>query len=608
MKKSIIFIADFFSEDLIGGAELNDGVLIKKLSDKGYKITCIKSTDINTALLSSQSDSLYIISNFVGLDQHSKSYLIHNCEYIIYEHDHKYIDTRDPSVFSANRSTMQDVNIPSNHIINSRFYTRAKAVVCLSQICKHIMEQTLNCNNVFSIGTSLWSDDRLNKIENLPTQKTNNCMVVQSPNPTKNTVAGVAYCEKNNIDFDLIGGLDPDDFLETLATYKTLVYIPKVLETFCRLVMEAKMLGCQVQTVASLLGAASEKHITMSGVDLINETRQRIKNAIETFENLIEKTPEKPGPKRVAMIGKFRKLYDEEGKAKSLEKKGYEVLRFDEDTFGLSPLMNNSDVLIKYNPDLVIYAKLKVPNQNQFMVNMLRNNFTTVCWVPDLYFGTPRENEASQKFPMFHAEYVFSPDGGNQKLFEKSNINHIPLKDGIHTNNCIDIESVETKPKEIDILFVGSLNMDFHGKNRYNLLSFLQETYGDRFKWVGKNNSDEYRGTNLTNLIMSAKVVVGDCVESKNVWSNRLYETIGRGGFMIHPHVEGIEEHYTNGEHFVTFKRNNFTDLKEKIDFYLENAEERKKIISRGVKHTSEHHTLDHRLEDILDTVKEVRI
>jgi hypothetical protein len=603
MTKQIFFISDFFSEQIIGGAELNDDVLIGKLSKRGYEIIKIGSNKITLEFLRENSSSFFIVSNFVGLELECRNFMSDNIEYMIYEHDHKFLDTRDPSVFCENDTTINEVVIPTDNVINSRFYAKAKSVVCLSNICKDVMERTLNIDNVFSIGTSLWSDTRLDMIQRLSeTKKTKGTMIVQSNNPTKNTAAGVAYCQSKGIDFELVGGLQPDDFLRTMATYRTLVFIPKVLETFCRLIVEAKMMNCQVNTVSSLIGAASEEHISLNGTELIEETRQRIKKAIDLFAEIIER-PVREKRKKIAFIGKFRKLYDEEGKALSLEKQGYEVLRFDEDTFGASQDLNNQDILIRSNPDFVFYAKLRIPNQDRFMSNLKRNCIKTVCWVPDLYFGTPREKEAKQRFPMFQADYVFSPDGGNQHLFLESGINHYPLKDGIFLDNCLTEEEVKGSEKSVDILFVGSLDMNYHGQNRYKLLHFLQKTYGDKFLWVGRNNSDEYREHRLTELIKSAKVVIGDCVESKNVWSNRLYETIGRGGLIIHPYVEGIEEHYKNGQHFVTFERNNFNDLKQKIDYFLDNPKDREEIILNGTKHTRENHTLDNRASYIIEII-----
>ena len=604
MNKELFFISDFFSDQVVGGAELNDDVLINKLSDRGYNISKISSSKITLEFLRENNKILYIVSNFVGLKYDCKKYMSDNIEYVIYEHDHKFLDTRDPSIFCENQVTINEVIIPTDNVINSRFYAKAKSVICLSKICKEVMERTLNINNVLSIGTSLWSDSRLDMIEQLSTtNKTNGTMVVKSDNPTKNMTAGVSYCQSKGIDFDLVGGLPPNDFLKTMATYETLVFIPKVLETFCRLIVEAKMMNCQVKTISSLIGAASEKHISLNGNELIKETRKRIKSAIDLFVDTIEKPIDKNYKKKIAFIGKFRKLYDEEGKALSLEKSGYEVLRFDEDTFNLSEDLNNQDILIRSNPDYVFYAKLRIPNQSQFMNTLKKNCIKTVCWVPDLYFGTPRENEVRQKYPMFQADYVFSTDGGNQHLFAESGINHYPLKDAIFPANCVTERQVKNSKKRIDVLFVGGLDMNFHGQNRYKLLNFLQNTYGDKFFWAGKNNTDEYREDKLTELIRSAKVIIGDCVESKNLWSNRLYETIGRGGLIIHPYVEGIEDHYTDGQHFITFERNNFNILKQKIDFFLDNPKDREEIILNGIKHTKENHTLDNRVSYIVDII-----
>ena len=63
MKRRIVFVADFFDNDLVGGAELNDGVLIRRLTDLGYKIKSVKSSLITEEFLKSHEDFFYIISN-----------------------------------------------------------------------------------------------------------------------------------------------------------------------------------------------------------------------------------------------------------------------------------------------------------------------------------------------------------------------------------------------------------------------------------------------------------------------------------------------------------------------------------------------------------------
>ena len=143
----IAFISDFFSNDILGGAENNDSVLIEYLQNK-HEITKIKSNDATIKNLI--NFDFFIISNFVNLQQECKDF-IESKEYIIYEHDHKYVNTRDPSKFI-------NFLIPDSCIVNKDFYINAKSVFVLSVKCKEVLEKNLGLRNVINIGTSLWSD------------------------------------------------------------------------------------------------------------------------------------------------------------------------------------------------------------------------------------------------------------------------------------------------------------------------------------------------------------------------------------------------------------------------------------------------------------------
>ena len=275
----IVFIADFFREDLLGGAESNDTVLIEYLESRDCiveKITCI---DFNDNYLN--KDNFFIVSNFISLKEKYKSKLQKE-KYLIYEHDHKYVISRDPSVY-------KDFNIPKEDIINHDFYKNAIAVVVLSEICKEILQKTLQIDNVFSIGCSLWSDDRLDYINTLiGEEKNKKYAILQSSNPVKNTARAMAFCNKNNIEFDLIKPCGEEELLKQLAKYEGLVFIPGVLETFSRISAEAKMLNCKLATNPRLLGFGSEEIFNMTGESLIEEIRKRKNKALQLFGELIE--------------------------------------------------------------------------------------------------------------------------------------------------------------------------------------------------------------------------------------------------------------------------------------------------------------------------------
>lgn len=287
--KTILFIADMFTKDINGGAESNDSVLISHLRERGYDVKPCYPKIAHEAIREYGPDVFYIVGNFVSLPEETKRILEHKCEYVIYEHDHKYVKTRDPSKF-------KDFNIPEDQIINKSFYEKAKAVVVLSKVCKEVIEKNLGLTNVHNIGTSLWSDERLDFISDLSERPKHDGIKIaylRSLNPTKGTKAAEEYLKgqglKYDEDYTCAYSQSPERFLEILSKYEKFVFIPQVLETFCRLACEAKMLNCKLITKPNLLGFASEECFNLSGEDLIEDIRKRKDKALKLFEGLIEK-------------------------------------------------------------------------------------------------------------------------------------------------------------------------------------------------------------------------------------------------------------------------------------------------------------------------------
>ena len=273
----IVFIADFF--DALGGAEQNDSILINHLASK-HKIKCVLSHVCTIDEL--RDSSFVIIGNFVNLNHQVKNYITNNKKYIIYEHDHKYVKTRDPSRYN-------NFEIPESDIVNYEFYKHAKKVVCLGQKQVDIIKKSLNIDNLHSISSSLWSDDRLNLIRTLSSveKKKEIFGIVNSGNSIKNTAKAVQYCEAKNISYELFSSSDPEKFLTSLASYEGLVFFPGVLESMCRLVVEAKMLNCKVITNPKLLGAYYEPWFNSMGQELIEKISANVKSALEYFESEI---------------------------------------------------------------------------------------------------------------------------------------------------------------------------------------------------------------------------------------------------------------------------------------------------------------------------------
>ena len=273
-----IFISDIYKADAEnkGGAENNDAVLISNLRAQNFFVDEVYSAEVTPEFIKNNSDKKLIIGNFVLLTKAVKTAL-EGVDYLIYEHDHKYLITRDPSKYS-------NFIAPETDIVDRPFYENAKLVVCLSKIQEKCIRENLKIENVVNIGTSLWTDEKLAFIYDLSfKEKTKDICIVDSINPTKGTHAAINFCIKNKWEFDLISSSDERKFLNSLSSYKTLVFIPTVLESLCRLVVEAKMMNCKVYTKTHLLGAASEDWFSLSGEDLIEEIRKKQRVALKIF-------------------------------------------------------------------------------------------------------------------------------------------------------------------------------------------------------------------------------------------------------------------------------------------------------------------------------------
>lgn len=266
MNKKILYISDFFYEETNGGGEANDKELLILLENK-YEIIKYKSINITLEFLKSFKGSI-IVSNFALLKQEAINHITNNFNYVIYEHDHKYLINRNPAVY-------QDYKAPEEHIINKLFYTNAKAVFCQSILHKQIMDKNLKLNNSISLSGNLWSENALNLIENFShIKKSNSYAIMNSNTEHKNTVSSIRYCNMNNISYQLINPCAHEKFLELLSNHKGLVFFPKTPETLSRISVEARMLNMSVITNKNL-GASYEDWFRTKGSELVQLMRNK---------------------------------------------------------------------------------------------------------------------------------------------------------------------------------------------------------------------------------------------------------------------------------------------------------------------------------------------
>lgn len=232
----------------------------------------------------------------------------------------------------------------------------------------------------------------------------------------------------------------------------------------------------------------------------------------------------------------------------------------------------------------------------------------------DRWWGLDREGQVYDE-PFFQADLVVTADGGHDAEWAGVGVAHAWLPPGVLAAECLREPRIRRQYRH-DVTFVGSWRLgvgaDGHWSGyhaewapyRKAMLDTLTRRFGRRF--VAYPRRGGLRGAELTDLYGNAKVVVGDsCLAPADnpparYWSDRIPETVGRGGLLVHPHVEGLEEHYTPGEHLATFPLGDHEAMVATVQRYLADDPERTRMRKAGREHVLAQHTYEVRVGQLV--------
>lgn len=308
----------------------------------------------------------------------------------------------------------------------------------------------------------------------------------------------------------------------------------------------------------------------------------------------------------IAYRGNFSVPFSTESHvAASMEALGHTVVRLQESEVGWAETLDAcSGADVFWWTSTWGYAHQWDQGEAFAAVELLNATLPTVAMHLDLFFGLARADQPAAE-PWFRLRHVFTADGDHDAEWAALGINHHWMPPAVYGGEC-HVGTPRGRWRS-DIAFVGSWKHYGHEEwwpHRRAMLEALQRRYGRRARFWPRGPA--VRGDDLNDLYASTKVVVGDsCLADRSVryFSDRAFETVGRGGFLVMPRVEGLAELLVDGEHCRYFTPGDHDEMLGLVDHYLGHDEERERIRRAGQAHVRDHHTYAHRVAAILEQI-----
>ena len=303
----IYFVADLFlSDGHLGGAEKCDDCFLEEFLMPNYgdfrrsAVIKINSRDLTPQFVEETVEGdCYIIANFMTMCNDTKEALVQGgIKYIIVEHDHKYLKANNPALYPNNLANEDGVQ-------NIEFYQKAYAVLCQSTLHASIVYKNTLVDNIVNLKGNLWSEEDLTTLTHyeslraglsgVPNERVFPITwgVLQSSNKNKGVPQTIEYVNNNQLTG--VAFMPPSNtfkqFVEnSLSKVEGILFFPTWIESFNRFVVEARALGCKVQT-SERVGAASDGYLALKGPPLIAKMREVKKDIFEVYEKLLNGEP-----------------------------------------------------------------------------------------------------------------------------------------------------------------------------------------------------------------------------------------------------------------------------------------------------------------------------
>lgn len=247
----VIFVSDMFIEDYVGGAELTTEAIIQS---SPLKICKLHSKDVTIDIISKAANRYWLFGNFAQLKFDLIPTIIGNLRYSIIEYDYKYCLYRSPEKHQEHTKQPCDCHQQMNGKVVSAFFYGADHIFWMSeaQMQKYVYTAQfhflLEKENI--VLSSVFSNETLAYIQHLHDKNSgdrdNRWIVLGSNSWVKGASTAEQWCKDNHKEYEVVWNVPYKELLEKLSKSRGFVYLPVGADTCPRMVIEAKLLGCEI--------------------------------------------------------------------------------------------------------------------------------------------------------------------------------------------------------------------------------------------------------------------------------------------------------------------------------------------------------------------------
>ena len=245
-----VFVSDFFSDQIPGGAEYSLEALYDVCPGNFVKFNTNK---LNEEIIKLYGDKKWIFGNYSQINKDIINLLLYNeVDYNVIEFDYKFCKYRNLELHKLlENENCQCGEQAHGHTIE-KFLSASQNIFFMSE--KQLEIHLDNLKNIdkekCSVLSSVFKQETLDKISDLrkkyKNNKNNKWVISASPNWVKGAENAKKWCEDNNVDTVELNDMPYDKALESLASSTGLYFHPPGADTCPRLVIEAKLLGCEL--------------------------------------------------------------------------------------------------------------------------------------------------------------------------------------------------------------------------------------------------------------------------------------------------------------------------------------------------------------------------